>query len=189
MDKFYEANASGSPPALPNPGSTGYPTDSNIGNAATTPGAYWFYAVTTEILNEILAASITPDKATLTQLRDSITTRINNAQWNFPAHGSYGTNGYQVHPPFTSGSNLDQWGEQLVTFGSNPTTFSVSFPYGPAATMGKPVVSVYDTVSPGTGNVMLVQVGSVSTSGFSGWITPNGSGRDTTLCWRARGTI
>jgi hypothetical protein len=80
MDKVYEANASATPPAAPT-GSTGYPTDGNIGAGIppTTPGAYWFHMITAELLAVIVAGAITPAKATLTQLRDAINNMITAA--------------------------------------------------------------------------------------------------------------
>lgn len=69
MDRVYQSNAVGTPPTA-TPSSGSFPTAGNktTGQLATVPGAYWFYSVTEEIRNAIIAAGLTPDPAQVNQL-------------------------------------------------------------------------------------------------------------------------
>lgn len=74
MDRAYAAGATGSPPTAPASPSIGYPTAGNPATAtpATKPGAYWYHAVTEELMGVIVAAGITPAQGTLTQLKQAL---------------------------------------------------------------------------------------------------------------------
>jgi hypothetical protein len=78
MDRVYTAGASATPPSAPGSPSSGYPTAGNpsLGVPATRPGAWWYYMITEEIRNVLVAASITPDHTDLTQLSDAIAVLI-----------------------------------------------------------------------------------------------------------------
>lgn len=110
MKNTYESGASATPTPPPAVPSVGSPTDGVFGSVApTNPGAYWFYMVTTELLNLLAAASVTPDHTVLTQVRDSIEALITSAI----AAGFYDTGrhvlanpGYQRLP----GGYIEQWG-------------------------------------------------------------------------------
>ena len=69
MDRVYQSSAVESPPE-PVASSGSFPTSGNklTGQAATVPGPYWFYSVTEEIRNAIIAAGMTPDPAQVNQL-------------------------------------------------------------------------------------------------------------------------
>jgi hypothetical protein len=73
MDRKWKSGALGTVPPTPNT-STGYPTEGNPGGAipATKPGEWWYYMVTEELRNVLVAAGITPDVANLTQLAAAI---------------------------------------------------------------------------------------------------------------------
>ena len=69
MDRVYQSNAIETPPSsVASSGS--YPTAGNkaSGQLATVPGPYWFYSITEEIRNAIIAAGLTPDPAQVDQL-------------------------------------------------------------------------------------------------------------------------
>lgn len=73
MDRVYQSNAIEIPPSsVASSGS--YPTAGNkaSGQLATVPGAYWFYSVTEEIRNAIVASGITPSATDLNQLAQAI---------------------------------------------------------------------------------------------------------------------
>ena len=70
MDRTWALNSVSTPPTLPASLEIGYPTDS--GSVGTTPGAWWYYMVTEEIRNAILAAGITPAAGSVTQLSSAI---------------------------------------------------------------------------------------------------------------------
>lgn len=81
-NRKWQAAASATPPADEASPSVGYPTDGNPSTPtlATIPGARWFHQVGEEIRAVIDAAGLTPDSATLTQLRDAIQAMIVGAQ-------------------------------------------------------------------------------------------------------------
>lgn len=74
MNNFYEADAIESAPALTNLLSQGYPTEGNpsLGIPATKPGAAWFYMITTELINILKKAGVTPDVKKVDQLAQAI---------------------------------------------------------------------------------------------------------------------
>ena len=73
MDRVYQSNAIETPPSsVASSGS--YPTAGNkaSGQLATVPGPYWFYSITEEIRNAIIAAGLTPDSSKVNQLAESL---------------------------------------------------------------------------------------------------------------------
>lgn len=70
MDREWKAGSAVAAPGRPALPSTGYPTDGSpqSGIPATTPGAYWYHAITEEIRAAIVAGGITPDGSDLAQL-------------------------------------------------------------------------------------------------------------------------
>lgn len=70
MRHAYRSGAVADAPPAAGASSVGFPAD------ATVPGARWYHAVTSEIVNAIMAAGITPDGADLTQLSAAISARI-----------------------------------------------------------------------------------------------------------------
>lgn len=73
MDRVYQSNAVETPPE-PVTSSGSYPTAGSkvTGQSATVPGPYWFYAVTEEIRNAIIAAGITPNQNEVDQLAKAL---------------------------------------------------------------------------------------------------------------------
>lgn len=73
MDRVYQANAIETPPSA-TASSGSYPTAGNkaYGQLATVPGPYWFYSITEEIRNALIAAGITPDAAKVNQLAEAM---------------------------------------------------------------------------------------------------------------------
>lgn len=69
MDRVYQSNAVGTPPTVTQ-SSGAYPTAGNksVGQLATVPGPYWFYSVTEELRNAIVAMGLTPDAGQVNQL-------------------------------------------------------------------------------------------------------------------------
>lgn len=69
MDRVYQSHAIETPPAAV-ASSGSYPTSGNktTGQSATVPGPYWFYSITEEIRNAIVAAGLVPDPAKVNQL-------------------------------------------------------------------------------------------------------------------------
>lgn len=73
MDRVYQSNAIETPPSsVASSGS--YPTAGNkaSGQLATVPGPYWFYSITEEIRNAIIAAGLTPDSSQVNQLATAL---------------------------------------------------------------------------------------------------------------------
>lgn len=73
MDRVYQSSAVESPPE-PVASSGSFPTSGSkiTGQSATVPGAYWFYSVTEEIRNAIIAAGVTPESAKVNQLAEAL---------------------------------------------------------------------------------------------------------------------
>ena len=73
MDRVYQANAIETPPSS-TASSGSYPTagDKASGRLATVPGPYWFYSITEEIRNALIAAGVTPDAAKVNQLAEAM---------------------------------------------------------------------------------------------------------------------
>lgn len=78
MDRIYNSGAAGTPPAYPASPSSGFPQSANpgLGAPATKPGPYWYYAITEEIRNVIVAAGIAPAGNTVNQLSNAISSLI-----------------------------------------------------------------------------------------------------------------
>ena len=79
MDHAWEANASTLPPATPTSPSIGYPSDA----LPTLPGAWWFYMLTEEMRNVILAAGLTPNFQSVSQLTAAIQAMIEQRDSNY----------------------------------------------------------------------------------------------------------
>ena len=69
MDHIWESGAVSTAPLLPATPSSGYPAE---GTSPTIPGAYWFYQITEEIRNAIIAAGIVPSANSVNQLAQAI---------------------------------------------------------------------------------------------------------------------
>ena len=73
MKLAFESGASGTPPTPPSSPSVGYPQDGVLGvNPPTVPGAYAFYQLFAELLTVITAAGLTPNLASVTQLKAAL---------------------------------------------------------------------------------------------------------------------
>ena len=72
MKRFYEANASETPPKPPLNPSYGYPQNGNrsLNQMPTKLGAYWFHMITEEFMAVIEGAGLEPDEKNLHQLAD-----------------------------------------------------------------------------------------------------------------------
>lgn len=72
MKRFYEANASDTPPKPPVNPSYGYPQNGNraLNQKPTKLGAYWFHMITEEFMAVIEGAGLEPDENNLHQLAD-----------------------------------------------------------------------------------------------------------------------
>lgn len=79
MDKIFAANLGVSPPSTP--GIVGYPQDGDVtaGRAATIPGAYWFWMITSELLALIVGAGLTPSGTVLNQVFTAVSGIANTA--------------------------------------------------------------------------------------------------------------
>lgn len=77
MDRVYQSNAVETPPEPISP-SGSYPTagDKVTGQVATVPGAYWFYSVTEELRNAIIAAGVTPNQNEVDQLAQALSKTV-----------------------------------------------------------------------------------------------------------------
>lgn len=185
MLNVYEADATAAAPLAPST-TPGNPTDGGLGQPTTIPGAYWFYQVTTEILNAITAGGLTPSKTTLNQLSTAIGNRISSAGYNWAANSNQGQNGYRKFPD----GSADQWGQIAVTpAGANPCTFTVTYPI-PFTATGCPLVTMWDSSTPGPGDGLILWVETPTLSGFTGQYAPNGATtRNATVRWQNRGTV
>ena len=69
MDRVYQANAIETPPSV-TASSGSYPTAGNKASSqlATVPGPYWFYSITEEIRNAIVAEGLRPDPSQVNKL-------------------------------------------------------------------------------------------------------------------------
>jgi hypothetical protein len=74
MDRYWEANSSTQPPTTPAGTAGGYPTDGNLAAAIapTTPGAWWYYAISEELRNAIVTLGVAPDYSQVNQLGGAI---------------------------------------------------------------------------------------------------------------------
>lgn len=77
-------NAAPNPPAPPANPSLGFPSDGNpaTNTPAGTPGAYWFYQISEEIRNVIVAFGLTPDATQVTQLAQAIAKAAASIAWS-----------------------------------------------------------------------------------------------------------
>lgn len=69
MDHIWESGAVQTAPNPPSTPSSGYPV---AGFTPTTPGPYWFYMITEEIRNAIMAGGVTPSTNSTNQLAQAI---------------------------------------------------------------------------------------------------------------------
>ncbi len=74
MDRYYKSGAVATPPSGADPSSGDYPTAGNpqTSTPATKPGPYWFFMITESLRHVIVAAGLTPNRLSLTLLRDAI---------------------------------------------------------------------------------------------------------------------
>lgn len=74
MKQVYLSDVSATPPTLPAGAVAGYPQDGTLtgSHQATVPGPYWFYSVSSEIENAIIAGGKTPDASRVDQLAEVI---------------------------------------------------------------------------------------------------------------------
>jgi hypothetical protein len=70
--RAYQADAAGTPPALPATSVSGYPQAATPTLKATTPGPHWYYMVGEEIRNAIIDGGLTPDPRDYSQLYQAI---------------------------------------------------------------------------------------------------------------------
>lgn len=72
---MYESGASTVPPQPPVNPSIGYPTNGDVksGTQPTVPGAYWFYSLTEELRQMVLAAGIEPSSDENNQVAQALT--------------------------------------------------------------------------------------------------------------------
>jgi hypothetical protein len=80
-NRSFEYGAAASAPAAPGTPSVGYPSNGNAGTGtpATRPGEYWFHQMGEELRAVFVEGGLTPDDATLTQVRDAIAAMISAA--------------------------------------------------------------------------------------------------------------
>ncbi|MEM5366696.1 hypothetical protein V4C53_11715 [Paraburkholderia azotifigens] len=81
MDRYWEANAIATAPPVPGSTAGGYPTDGNpvMATPPTTPGAWWYHAITEELRNAIVKLGGTPDFTHVDQLANAIVASISSA--------------------------------------------------------------------------------------------------------------
>lgn len=191
MDRFWESNSHGTPPAVPAIPSIGYPTDGDLPTSVppTNPGAWWFHMITEEIRAVIVAGGLTPSGTVLTQLLAALDARY--AAGGTAVHLSdltgsnqlLATSGYQKLP----GGLILQWGSAYVgdySAGVNDphsVTFPLAFPGG--------VYQVLTTWSDPTSNTTVaVFVTAQNAAGFTAAYTESGSSvEDMTIRWFALG--
>jgi hypothetical protein len=118
-NRKFLAGAFATPPAVPASPSSGYPTNGDVSNPATTPGDWWYHALGEEIRTVITAAGLTPTHNLVNQLLAALT-----AGWNLPK--SLGAGGYLTLP----GGLILQWGTATTAGGAGnwSATFPLAFP-------------------------------------------------------------
>ncbi len=110
--RSYQSNASGSAPTAPASPSVGFPQG---GVSATRPGAYWFHQVGEELRNILTVGGVTPNNATLTQLKQALDAIYLNksiggtVSANLIATGSLTSQGGLVYCQAAPGSNAHFW--------------------------------------------------------------------------------
>lgn len=155
MKRLYEAFTSGTPPS---PGTaTGYPTDGAVGVPATVPGAGWFHAVASELLNVITAAGLTPSGTDLTQLTQAILALGYDWATN-TVHGDTG------HRKFPDGM-IENWAFGQVTAQNATLVIAWNLPFPTHSNV--PMVSVRDSSGVPGGTTADIIIASVQTYGLS----------------------
>lgn len=172
----HQSGAAATPPIPPASPSIGYPTPGNPGTglAASIPGAYWRYQLQAEMAAVIAAAGLTPNHASLTQVRDAIRALADaeivyqfGATDTTPDKCHLNENGWQILP---SGLII-QWGSvSIYTTGAPGTwltwaaTLPIAFPT--AGLIGFATPGVYESGIDSLENIINVQ--SVSTTAING---------------------
>lgn len=193
MDRYWESNALGTAPALPSTPSVGYPTDGNLGTSTppTNPGAWWFHMITEEIRAVIVAAGLTPNGPTVTQLLAALDARY--ASGGTAVHladltgsnQSLGGTGYQKLP----GGLILQWGSAHVGDFSDGVNdpHSVTFPITFPTALAQVFTTMQDPAGGGSAAVAIL-VTAQSASGFTaGYSESSSSVEDMTIAWFALG--
>ena len=74
MDSCFKSAVSGTPPDAPSVPLIGHPQSGNpaLGQQATKPGPWWYYMMTQELRNIILAAGLVPSALDLNQVLDAL---------------------------------------------------------------------------------------------------------------------
>lgn len=95
MDRIHHPSAAASPPPVDAHATPGYPTEGDpLGGVEATVLTAWIgHSLIEEQRNVIVAAGMTPDKATLTQLRQAIAVLLGK---NTQAYGAAGTYSFTV---------------------------------------------------------------------------------------------
>jgi hypothetical protein len=75
MDRYWQANTSAVAPTVPTSNAGGYPANGKpaVGINGTVPGEWWYYAITEEIRNTIVALGGVPDFTQVDQLANALT--------------------------------------------------------------------------------------------------------------------
>ena len=185
MDSFWAKYSVATPPPITPGGAVGYPGDGDVGVSGTIAGAYWFYQVTTEILNVIVAGGLTVNAGVLNQLQTAIVNMIVARIYNWGANENLVTNGVRRGP----NNDMEEWGQQAYTMSANPFSFTITFPTPFTSLPNIPICTVFDNTSPGAGNYLMLSVQAVTTTTFTASVTPNGGSatRAFQVSWRTRG--
>jgi hypothetical protein len=169
------------------PTPTGWAQDGIEGTQqATVPGAHWFNMVTSELMNVLSAAGVSANGGVFNQVASAISALIAGAIGDNFASGGTSTNGWQQYPD----NHIEQWCQaaQGSSWGTNPVLVNVTYPRVFTSVSGVPRVSIYDSSSPGAGNLLIAAVQSYSLTGCVVQVTPNGgSARAFTLSVAAAG--
>ncbi|CAG9252425.1 hypothetical protein BDI4_340057 [Burkholderia diffusa] len=74
MDRYWQANTSSVAPSVPTTNAGGYPANGKpaVGINGTVPGEWWYYAITEEIRNTIIALGGVPDFTQVDQLATTL---------------------------------------------------------------------------------------------------------------------
>ncbi len=133
MDHVWEQNPSSSPPAVPNPVLTGYPSESGT---PTTPGAYWFYQLTEELRNILVSLGVTPDITKVTQLATALLGIAENSA-TFSASLASANSGYSAGAMIATADGKGFWLNTSAGNINNPdTTAAASSGWVPLAQYG-----------------------------------------------------
>lgn len=155
MDRFYEANVSGSAP--PHVGTLGYPRDGGIGIPETIPGAFHFHMITEELRNVVVAGGASPDSTNLSQVINAINALIATGLGGLITviSGTPGKVQINSSPPF-----MLQW----FMHGNTADDETVTFPYT-FATACRGVIPVI--VGANASSSVNVQASAFTTTSFS----------------------